>query len=70
MSFDGIGMERKIRYNSNTDKGLWDFLKFLIIFEYFPQILIFFDFFGRILKDFNHGFRGNLRDLCEENKQE
>jgi hypothetical protein len=25
---------------------LWDFLKFLIIFEYFPQILIFFDFFA------------------------
>jgi len=52
MNFEGIGRERKNCYNSNTDKGLWDFLKFLIIFEYFSQILIFFDFFAIIFRLF------------------
>ena len=44
--FSGIKGERKNCYKNNGDRGLRDFLKFLIIFEYFPQILIFFDFFA------------------------
>jgi hypothetical protein len=40
MNFEGIGSERKNCYNHNNDKELWDFLKFLIIFEYFERILI------------------------------
>jgi len=46
MNFEGIGRERKNCYKNNGDRALWDFLKFLIIFEYFPQILINFDFFA------------------------
>jgi hypothetical protein len=46
INFEGIGRERKNCYNNNGDRGLWDFLKFLIIFEYFSLFFIFFDFFA------------------------
>jgi len=67
MNFEGIGRERKICYKALKEKELWDFLKFLIIFEYFPQILIFFDFFATIFLFFPFDklrTGKNMREIC------
>jgi hypothetical protein len=49
---------------------LWDFLKFLIIFEYFPQILIFFGFFAMNFPFFGGSQQKNMRDFDYSDKEE